>query len=70
MDEAEETPNSYLVGDPSTYGEPFLQYLNDHSIGWVACWYDDEWLPPMFTEGRKDFTQYGRFVLQQLRPEE
>lgn len=66
MDENRNTSQSYLAGDQKTYGEPFLQYLGARNIGWVACWYDDEWLPPMFTKGWKGYTQYGKFILQKL----
>jgi len=66
MDENGDPSASYLAGDQTTYGDPLLEYLNARSIGWVACWYDDKWLPPMFTEGWKSRTRYGQFVLQQL----
>jgi hypothetical protein len=58
----------YLVGSVETYGEPFLTYLDEQNIGWVACWYDDEWLPPMFTDGFKSKTAYGQWVLDLLQP--
>ncbi len=32
----------YLVGSQRIYGEPLIEYLNQHEIGRVACWYDDE----------------------------
>lgn len=67
MDENRNSSQSYLAGDQITYGEPFLEYLNARNIGWVACWYDDEWLPPMFTEGWMSYTRYGEFVMQQLK---
>ena len=66
MDENRNTSQSYLAGDQMTYGEPFIKYLDAHNIGWVACWYDDEWLPPMFTDGEKVLTRYGEFVMQEL----
>ncbi|MGE5464853.1 MAG: glycoside hydrolase family 5 protein, partial [Syntrophothermus sp.] len=69
MDDNGDAAQSYLVGDPATYGDPFLSYLRDHQIGWVACWYDDQWLPAMFTDGRQGYTRYGEFVLQQLQEE-
>lgn len=56
----------YLVGSQTTYGEPFLEYLDQHGIGWVACWYDDEWQPAMFEQAFKRPTPFGRFVLQRL----
>jgi endoglucanase len=41
--------------------------FDDHGIGWVACWFDDEWEPPMFTKGWKAPTNYGTFVLEKLK---
>lgn len=67
MDENRNTTQSYLAGDRTTYGEPFLEYLNARNIGWVACWYDNEWEPAMFAENWKGYTRYGEFVLQQLK---
>lgn len=57
----------YLVGSQKTYGEPFLNYLDQHEIGWVACWYDDEWKPAMFEKGFEKLTPFGEFVLINLR---
>lgn len=56
----------YLVGSQKTYGEPLLAYLDQGGIGWVACWYDDEWKPVMFEKGTEQPTPFGRFVLQKL----
>lgn len=56
----------YLVGSQRTYGEPLMAYLDEHGIGWVACWYDDEWKPAMFENGIEQFTPFGKFVLQRL----
>jgi hypothetical protein len=50
------------------YGEPMLSYLDELGSGWVACWYDDKWLPPMFTPGRESLTEYGQWVLGKLKP--
>ncbi len=57
---------SYLVGDLESYGEPFLSYLAERGMGWVACWYDGEWLPPMFEKDQPQLTDYGMFVLEKL----
>jgi aryl-phospho-beta-D-glucosidase BglC (GH1 family) len=66
MDDSETPSQAYLVGDEITYGNPFLTYLGKRNIGWVACWYDDEWAPPMFTEGGISYTGYGEFIIQRL----
>lgn len=57
---------SYLVGSQKSYGEPFMEYLDQHGIGWVACWYDDEWKPSMFEKGSAELTPFGEFALDQL----
>lgn len=56
----------YLVGSQKTYAEPFMEYLEQRGIGWVACWYDDEWKPAMFEAGFEKLTPFGEFVLGQL----
>lgn len=56
----------YLVGSQENYGEPFLAYLDQRGIGWVACWYDDEWKPAMFEKGFELSTPFGQFVLKTL----
>ena len=58
---------SYLEGNRTTYGEPLIAYLEEHRIGWTACWYDDGWEPPMFLEGMKELTDWGQFVLEHLK---
>ena len=68
-DSADDPANTYLVGDQNTYGEPLLAYLNERRIGWVACWYDDEWLPPMFESGFSQRTAWGAFILDALSDE-
>jgi len=58
----------YLAGSQETYGEPLLAYLNELGAGWVACWYDDKWLPPMFTNWHGAMTEYGQWVIEELKP--
>jgi aryl-phospho-beta-D-glucosidase BglC (GH1 family) len=67
MQDNGEPSQAYLVGDQDSYGASFLNYLHEKNIGWVACWYDDQWQPPMFTEGREGYTSYGEFVIGQLK---
>jgi hypothetical protein len=70
MDKSTDASSAYLVGSADNYGKPLLNYLYQHQMGWIACWYDDAWLPPMFQEGMKDDTEYGKFVraaLQELQ---
>lgn len=56
----------YLSGSRQSYGEPLLAFLDTLGAGWVACWYDDEWLPPMFNPGRDSLNEYGQWVLGKL----
>lgn len=56
----------YLVGRQVSYGEPLMEYLDQRGIGWVACWYDDEWKPAMFAPDFEQITPFGEFVLQRL----
>lgn len=58
----------YLAGSRQGYGDPLISYMDSHGIGWVACWYDDEWLPPMFSEGRESMTEYGLWIFDKLKP--
>ena len=57
---------SYLIGNEKSFGEPFLDYLDELQIGWLACWYDDMWQPAMFTPGFEGTNPYGDFVFEQL----
>jgi len=67
MDENRENSPSHLAGDQVSYAEPLLSYLDAHGMGWIACWYDDEWTPPMFFPRWESPTRFGIFVLEQLR---
>lgn len=69
MDKSDSTKLNqlYLVGDVESFGEPFLEYLKINNIGWIACWYDDTWEPPLFTKDFKDTTNYGKFVFSNLK---
>jgi aryl-phospho-beta-D-glucosidase BglC (GH1 family) len=57
----------YLVGTQERYGEALIKYLDEHSIGWVACWYDDEWQPDMFHDNFTQINPYGQFVAHMLK---
>ncbi|MCL2735945.1 MAG: glycoside hydrolase family 5 protein [Propionibacteriaceae bacterium] len=41
--------DTYLVGDVATYAQPLLDYIQARHMGWVACWYDSDYDPPMLT---------------------
>ena len=53
---------SYLRGSRESFGEPFLNYLADNKIGWIACWYDDGWEPPIFSDDNHTLTEWGKFL--------
>lgn len=68
MDEnRNQTKQSYLIGDEESFGKPFIEYLEKHNIGWIACWYDYEWEPPMFNQDKETLTNWGQFVIAQLK---
>jgi hypothetical protein len=67
MDENRADGPVYLRGSEAQYGAPLLAYAEARRMGWVACWYDDTWLPPMYGKGMKAVTGYGRFVLDALK---
>lgn len=52
----------YLRGSRESFGEPFVNYLADNKIGWIACWYDDGWEPPMFSDDKNTLTKWGKFL--------
>jgi aryl-phospho-beta-D-glucosidase BglC (GH1 family) len=66
VESAASSDTAYLVGSQKAYGEPLMDYLAQHNISWVACWYDDEWLPPMYIQGMSKLNPFGEFVSTQL----
>jgi endoglucanase len=58
---------AYLRGDVDTYGEPLIAYLNGRRIGWVACWFDEQWQPAMLLPDGKGYTRWGNFAAIQLK---
>ncbi len=67
MEDDGDSEHGYLVGDAEGYAEPLLAYADERLAGWVACWYDDAWYPPMFAKGMKAPTPLGEFVLARLK---
>jgi aryl-phospho-beta-D-glucosidase BglC (GH1 family) len=66
MDENASADQPYLNGDVEGYGQPLMDYLDERGIGWTACWYDDEWAPPIFSPDWEGLTHFGDFALAQL----
>jgi len=65
-----QTPNpsdSYLSGDVGTYGDPLMSYLAKRGIGWVACWFDEQWQPAMLLPGGNGYTDWGKFATLELK---
>jgi endoglucanase len=60
-------PDAYLSGDVATYGEPLMSYLAERGIGWVACWFDDQWQPAMLLPGDRGYTSWGKFAAIELK---
>ena len=61
-----DSSHKYLKGNAASYGDPLLAYLDRRGIGWVACWYDNEWEPAMFLKGNKGYTRWGEFINREL----
>lgn len=64
-----ETPNPpdlYLSGDAATYGEPLMSYLDGRGIGWVACWFDEQWQPAMLLASSHGYTSWGKYAILKL----
>jgi len=66
MDENPSNEQPYLNGSAESFGIPLMDFLDERGIGWVACWYDDGWQPPMWADGNESLTRFGQFVLAQL----
>ena len=62
----EPVKQNYLVGERNNYGIPMLQLMERKGISWVACWYDDDWEPPMFFKNSDEKTNWGEFILEYL----
>jgi hypothetical protein len=65
-----QTPNlsdSYLSGDADAYGSPSMSYLDGRGIGWVACWFDEQWQPAMLLPGGNGYTDWGKFAALELK---
>lgn len=65
--ETENAKQAYLIGTRKDYGEPMIRFMKEQEISWIACWYDNEWEPPMFLEDHKATTDWGEFVLNELQ---
>ena len=57
--------DTYLVGDVATYAQPLLDYVEARGMGWVACWYNDDYDPPLLT-GQGTPTAWGEFAFAAL----
>ncbi len=66
LETSSDQKTEYLIGSAASYGEPLLGYLDEREIGWVACWYDDQWMPAMFKADFLEITGYGNFVKMRL----
>lgn len=66
MDENPSPTQTYLNGSRVTYGDRLMAYLDERDIGWVACWWDAAWEPPMLSPGGTGYTGLGRYVVELL----
>ena len=66
MDENPSPSQDYLNGSKTTYGDRLMDFLRARGIGWVACWWDTAWEPPMLSGDGTTYTRFGQFVVEQL----
>lgn len=62
----EPVKQKYLIGIRENYGMPMLELMERKGISWIACWYDNNWEPPMFFENSNEKTNWGEFILEYL----
>lgn len=66
ISDKEPARQNYLVGGREKYGIPMLQLMEQKGMSWVACWYDDNWEPPMFFNNSNEKTDWGDLILEYL----
>ena len=66
MDENPSPSQGYLNGSQATYGDRLMAFLAERGIGWVACWWDAVWEPPILSGDETGYTRFGQFVVEQL----
>lgn len=61
------TNQQYLIGTKEKFGQPMIEFMDNKEIGWVACWYDNKWEPPMFSDNKGTPTEWGEFILDIIK---
>jgi len=60
-------PAQHYYGTRENFGEPFLQYMEDKNLSWIAWCFHPIWQPNMITNWKFELTEEGRLVKQALR---
>lgn len=67
ISEREIAKQLFLIGTRNNFGEPMIKFMKEKQIGWIACWYDDSWEPPMFFHNTDKKTDWGNFISGKLK---
>lgn len=62
-------PTEHYYGTSEDFGHPFLSYMENKNISWVAWCFHPDWLPNMIKNWNFELTEEGRFVKEALIPE-
>jgi endoglucanase len=60
------SPTENYYGTRENFGEPFLRYMEDKNISWIAWCFHPVWQPNMITNWEFELTEEGRLVKQAL----
>ena len=59
-------PTKHYYGTREDFGEPFLQYMEDKNVSWVAWCFHPAWQPNMIKNWNFELTEEGKLVKQVL----
>jgi len=62
-------PTEHYYGTSEEFGQPFLSYMEDKNISWIAWCFHPVWQPNMIKNWNFDLTENGRLVKEALIPE-
>lgn len=60
------SPTENYYGTREKFGEPFLRYMEDKNISWIAWCFHPAWQPNMIMNWNLELTEEGRLVKQAL----
>jgi endoglucanase len=64
----EKTSQEFMKGTKKEYALPLMKFCTTNKISWIAWCYSATWGPQMLQTWKpKDYTPYGKFVIEQLQ---